>query len=164
MDSKKMSEVIRSIAGISIDSLFIAATGYEPSVAQIADVTEYIEVRYGLAPVEEPEASSPVATAVAEPKVKRVYTKRKKSMKTPEFLVNWQDPDVQMFLDIALDGQEHVFSYAELNSIMPFSKMNFSVFSHYLRKTARRRGMVTVNFKRDFKSRTVRIAATPPLA
>jgi hypothetical protein len=164
MDSNKMSEVIRSIAGISLDALFIAATGYEPSVSQIADVTEYIETRYGVYAEEEQETTSPVVTAVAEPKVKRTYTKRKKTIKSPEYLVDWKDPDVQSFLDVALDGNEHVFSYAELNSIMPFSKMKFSVFSHYLRKTARRRGMATVNFKRDFKARTVYIAANPTLS
>jgi len=103
--------------------------------------------------------TAPAPVTVATPKVKRVYSKRKPERKVPNYLVNWNDPDVRLFLDIALDGTERTFQFAELNSIMPFSKVSFSVFTHYLRKTAKRRGFVTASFKRDFKSRTLTIKA-----
>ena len=163
MDHVKMSQIIRSIAGVSLDELFLDATGSHPTVEQLADVSEFIENKYGVTTTVEAEAeveetTAPVATIV-KPKVTRSYTKRKQTRSKPTFVVDWQDPQVQMFIDLALDGEENTFTFAELNSIMPFNRVSFNVFTSYLRKKAIRRGYKGLITKRNLVSRTVTVQA-----
>jgi len=159
-----MSETIRTIQSISLEEMFMMTSGTTPTLNQLADVAEYIETKYGVAHEPIVETTAVVAPVVAVAPVATGTTVRKHNKRAPRYIIDWTTPDVKMFLDIALDGEEHSFSYAELNSIMPFSRAGSTVVSNYIRKVARRRGFKVCHVKHNNKTRSLVVHAVKTVA
>lgn len=157
MDKQKMSETIRIIQSISLEEMFTVTSGTTPTLNQLADVAEYIETKYGV--VHEPIVGTTVVAPVLTATPARKYNKSSVNKRAPRYIIDWTTPDVQMFLDIALDGEEHSFNYAELNSIMPFSRAGSTVVSNYVRKESRRRGFKVCHVMHNSKTRSLVVHA-----